>query len=116
MKLVGHPFVNSESCSGRSFVADEQTLDMAEININGRYPETGWAKNERVGEMVYVLRGMGQLAIRDAEPIELKVGDVVSVSVGQEFSWTGNNLTILMACSPAFSSEQYTVTEENHEI
>ena len=110
MKLRGQPFVNSDVCKGQSFAANAP-LDLAEIEISGRYPEFGWAMNREVYEMVYVKAGQGSLAIRGEAETQLAAGDVVSVAPGQAFAWDGD-MTIVMACSPAFSTEQYEIIEE----
>lgn len=86
-------------------------LDLAEITITGRYPETGWARNCECHEIVRLLRGTGSLALRDGETIELAESDVVHVPPKTWFAWDGD-MTILMACSPAFSTEQYEIIEE----
>lgn len=113
MKLHGQLFTNSDTCKGQSFAADAP-LDLAEIEISGRYPEVGWACNRECHEMVRVLRGMGRLMLRGGEMTELSEGDVVHVPAGQWFAWSGD-MTIIMACSPAFSPEQYEVEENDNE-
>lgn len=110
MKLRGAIFKNSTTCEGVAFTPDAP-LDMAEITITGRYPELGWAKNRECHELVRVLDGAGSLQLRDADTIPLAKGDVVHVPAGQWFAWNGN-MTILMACSPAFRPDQYEVKEE----
>ena len=111
MRLEGAAFKNSETCKGVAFSTDDARLDMAEIEINGRYPETGWALNHEVHEMVRVVRGIGTLALRNRMELELREGDVVHVPAGQQFAWEGD-ITILMACSPPFTPEQYEIKEE----
>ena len=110
MKLHGQEFTNSDTCHGVAFAAGAP-LDMAEITISGRYPEKGWARNLESHEMVRVLQGVGNLALRDGEITELAEGDVVHVPPETWFAWSGS-MTILMACSPAFSPEQYEIEEE----
>lgn len=108
MKLVGTPFKNSDTCEGVAFTDSSAGVDMSVIDITGRYPESGWAVNREVYEMVYIKRGLGSLIIRDAEEISLSEGDVVSVAPGQKFAWNGD-MTIVMACSPPFNLQQYGV-------
>lgn len=110
MRLQGQEFTNSETCRGVAFTTDAP-LDLAEITIAGRYPEAGWAKNRESHEMVQVLRGAGQLVLRSGETTELTAGDVVHVPPETWFSWSGD-MTILMACSPAFNVEQYEIEEQ----
>ena len=112
MKLSGQKFRNSDTCEGRSFIAVDAPLDIAEITISGRYPETGWAVNREVHEMVYVKEGRGSLTIRGGAETQLSGGDVVSIAPGQAFAWSGD-MTIIMACSPAFDIDQYEIEEES---
>lgn len=105
MKLEGVPFTNSATCHGVSFAA-EAPVDLAEITIDGRYPETGWARNRASHEMVRILKGVGGLALRSGQDMELAEGDVVHISPGEWFAWSGR-MTILMACSPPFDPAQY---------
>ena len=114
MKLHGQPFTNSDTCHGVAFAANAP-LDLAEIEISGRYPERGWARNLESHEMVRVLRGAGSLTLRDGEVIALAEGDTVHVPAGDWFAWNGD-MTVLMACSPAFDSKQYEIKEERDEV
>lgn len=109
MKLEGAPFVNSSTCHGVAFSAGAP-LDMAEITIDGRYPEQGWARNTKSHEMVRIVRGTGSLELRDDETTQLAEDDVIHVPPGTWFAWSGD-MTITMACSPAFNSEQYETKE-----
>ena len=111
MKLDGQAFQNSDTCQGLAFVAQGAPLDMAEITISGRYPESGWAVNREVHEMVHVKIGQGSLAIRGETETQLTARDIVSIAPCQAFAWSGD-MTIVMACSPAFSAEQYEIIEE----
>lgn len=90
-------------------------LDIAEITITGRYPESGWARNKECHEMVRVQSGKGQLLLKSSEVTELSEGDVAYVPPGVWFAWNGD-MTILMACSPTFNEDQYEIEEGNHEI
>ena len=110
MKMNGVAFQNSSTCKGLSF-AEYAPLDLATIEISGRYPENGWARNLESHEMVYVLQGSGSLMTRDGETTDLVGSDVIHVSPDTWFAWNGN-MTILMACSPAFNPEQYEIEEE----
>ncbi len=110
MKITGQPFENSSTCHGISYTVPEAPLDLAEITIDGRYPETGWARNRDCHEIVRVLRGAGRLALRDGVVTHIEAGDVIHVPPSEWFAWSGD-MTILMACSPAFDPEQYEIEE-----
>ena len=110
MKLQGVAFQNGSTCKGMSFANQTSPLDMAKIEIDGRYPESGWARNLESHEMVYVLDGRGSLTTREGAKTALATGDVIYVPSETWFAWDGD-MTILMACSPVFNSEQYEIEE-----
>jgi mannose-6-phosphate isomerase-like protein (cupin superfamily) len=112
MKLEGEKFSNGATCEGVVFADESLPLDMASIDINGRYPEKGWAINHSVHEIVKVVSGVGSLAIKGAEPIQLITGNVVSVAPQTHFAWSGE-MNLLMVCSPPFNPEQYKVEDDD---
>lgn len=113
-RLQGIEFSNGPTCRGVSYAMPGAKLDLAEISIDGRYPEAGWAKNRQSDELVRVSEGEGLLTIRGGETVQIQSGDVVHVPTGEQFYWQGN-MTIWMACSPSFNPEQYEVEEDYHE-
>ena len=108
--LTGKSFKNSATCEGVAFAADAP-VDLAEITLDGRYPEAGWARNLESHEIVRVLRGVGSLALKDGVVTRLHAGDVVHIPPEEWFAWSGD-MTLLMACSPPFSQDQYEVKED----
>lgn len=113
MKVSGKKFTNSTTCFGESFTSVDAPLDLAEIAITGRYPESGWACNHECHEMVRILSGSGSLILRDSGTTELRDGDVVHVPAETWFAWSGT-MTIIMACSPAFALDQYEINGGEH--
>lgn len=110
MRLSGTDFVNSATCRGVSF-SSNTPHDLAKIEITGRYPEKGWARNSESHEIVYVLNGRGSVVIRNEDETLLEPSDVIHIPPGKQFAWNGD-MTILMTCSPAFNLEQYEIEEE----
>ncbi len=108
MKLDGTPFTNSDTCKGVSFGVSGAPLDIARIEISGRYPEQGWATNEVSTEMVVVNSGEGQLLLKEGGSIAISVGDSVTVAPNQWFAWKGS-MELTMSCAPAFDPAQYKV-------
>lgn len=112
MKVTGKTFTNSRTCDGVSFTAANAPLDLAVINISGRYPDKGyWARNQECHEMVFVENGQGSMTVRGKERVELTAGDVVHIPPGREFAWDGH-LRLIMACNPPFDPDQYEVNAE----
>lgn len=114
MKVDGVSFKNSDTCEGVSFASSEDSQDLSVITISGRYPESGWALNKIVHELVYIQSGAGSLIYKSGETIILEKGDVVAVDPQQWFAWDGN-MKLIMACQPAFSPKQYKI-KDNDEI
>jgi len=112
VKLEGKQFTNSSTCHGEAFASEGAPLDMAIIEISGRYPEEGsWARNRECHEMVTVVNGVGSVTVRGATAEQLSAGDTVHIAPGQEFAWDGD-MQVIVACSPIFNPEQYDILRE----
>ena len=83
---------------------DDKDIDCAINIITGRYPEKGYAENQKVKELVYVLEGKGTLNKRD-ETISFEEGDVLLIDKEELYYWDGN-CKIIMVCTPAWYKEQ----------
>ena len=114
MTVKGENFQNSETCKGVVFAVPDAPLDFAEITINGRYPEEGWAVNHKVHEMVRVHRGASALAIRGVQEEKLLQGDVVHIPPETPFVWQGD-MILHVSCSPPFDPEQYEIKDYDNE-
>jgi hypothetical protein len=111
MKLTGNSFENSPVCKGVGYIEDGASMDIAKIELTGRYPERGWVMNETNYEMAYVLAGAGEFIVKDEAPIRLVQGDVISIAAGKKYTWNGN-LTLIVACTPPFDPAQHKLLEE----
>lgn len=98
-------FENGLTCTAFEYNTEHTGINIARIEISGRYPDAGSAVNRVVTELVYVESGTGTVAIGDAR-ISLQKGDVISIDPGESASWEGN-LTLIIACTPAWSPDQY---------
>lgn len=108
MKLDGEQFQNSPNCKGTAYTIPGMGHDIASINISGRYPASGWAVNHEVHETVYVMKGLGELAFRDGDTMQLGTGDVVMVLPEVPFAWSGT-MELVMVCEPAFTPRQHEI-------
>ena len=111
MKLDGNPFENSLVCKGVGYAHEGAGMDLARIELTGRYPESGWVMNEASYEMAYVLQGYGEFINRDGEAIKVSEGDVVSIEAGKQYAWNGT-LTLIVPCTPPFDSSKHKHVEE----
>lgn len=100
---------NSPNCHVLEY-GNSGSIDGADIEINGRYPETNFALNEESDMVIRVLSGMGKLATKRAE-VMLSVGDVAFVEHGEAYYFEGNELQLFMACTPAWKPKQYSEVE-----
>lgn len=107
-KMAVQMFTNSEECRGVAVVPEDAPTDIAVIEITGRYPESGWAVNLEVHEIVHITRGFGSVAIMGAELQDLCAGDIVYISPGKAFAWDGH-MELVMACTPPFDPNQYEI-------
>lgn len=96
---------NSQSCEVKE-LGSITSIDGADIVINGRYPDTGYSLNEASSFVIRMLSGSGIIATRDGNA-ELKKGDVVFIEKGEACYFEGQNLTLFMASSPAWTPGQY---------
>ena len=100
---------NSNHCLITECPMDTDTLNMALAEINGRYPETGYAVNRKVSEMVYIQSGNGTITVNH-KTTNFKEGDVVLIEPNELFFWDGD-FSAVIACSPAFTIEQHELIE-----
>jgi mannose-6-phosphate isomerase-like protein (cupin superfamily) len=99
-------FSNSDTCSGFEFQFEDRELNVAVVTVYGRYPDEGHLVNEVCREIAYVFSGTGSVGVED-EKYTLNPGDAVHIEPGERFYWQGDELKMLMACSPAFYPEQH---------
>jgi len=100
------PFSNSLTCKGFGYEFGDKDLNIAVATITGRYPDKGHLVNEVCKEIAYVLSGSGQVGV-DNQTYDLHPGDAVLILPGERYFWQGQNLQMLMPCSPAFDPQQH---------
>ena len=84
-------------------------INICYANIFGRYPEKGFAINEKCKELVFVVSGEGKVFVENSEYF-LKQNDVVLINCGEKFYWEGN-LKLAIPCSPSWNINQYKIIE-----
>ncbi len=98
---------NTETCYVYEYPTNDLDINGAVAHINGRYPEYGFAVNEKCKEMAYVISGSGNVVINNQET-ELSTGDVLVISAGEAFYWYGE-LVLFLPCTPAWYPEQHKI-------
>jgi len=100
-------FENTPSCIVYEYGGDT-SLSGAIAEIHGRYPEDGWAVNDEVKEMVFVLEGTGRVVTKSSE-VQLKKDDMALIDKGEAYFFEGNALRIFMPTTPAWTPDQHRV-------
>jgi quercetin dioxygenase-like cupin family protein len=98
-------YENADTCVAFEYETEDPDINIARVEVSGRYPIEGAAKNTLVKELVYVESGSGEVSI-DGIPYVIAKGDVVSIEKGEEVFWNGV-MTLVIACAPAWTPEQY---------
>ncbi len=100
---------NSDICTVTEYPIDDDTINLAVIKITGRYPDTGYAINQKCKELVYVQHGSGKVVVNGKEFL-INAGDVVLIEAGEKFFWDGD-MILFISCSPAFTIEQHHIVD-----
>ena len=96
---------NSPACIAYEYLLGDNDIDVAIIEINGRYPEHGLAANEAVKELCLVVSGAGKIVIEGKET-GLGEGDAVIILSKEKYFFDGN-LKLAVSCTPPWHPGQY---------
>lgn len=102
-------FKNSETCTAIEYPLNDQDINAAVIQLNGRYPDTGRTVNLECKELVYVINGIGKIVCEEEETL-IAEGDVILIPPGEKFYWEGE-MTLFMPCTPAWHPGQHKEVE-----
>lgn len=102
-------FEHGQTCTAIEYPLADPDINVAIIELQGRYPQTGRALNEISKELAYIASGKGKISVEDKET-EVSEGDLVMVLPGEKFYWEGE-MTIFMPCVPAWTPQQYKIVE-----
>lgn len=109
MKIVrqnqANRFENSPSCTAIEYSLDDKDMNMAIVELDGRYPNEGRAVNLKCKEIAYIIQGSGSITIEGNET-ELNQGDMLLIEPGEKYFWTGK-MKMAMPCTPAWTPEQH---------
>ena len=85
-------------------------INIALIEINGRYPDQDIVTNEEVKETVFVVEGKGKIVI-DKKECEIEEGDAILILPNQKYFFDGS-LKLVISCNPAWYPEQHKNIQE----
>lgn len=96
---------NSSQCTVLEYVMQNNQINIGVAEIEGRYPDEGYAVNLKCTEMGYVVKGHGRL-VTESSSAELGVGDVILIPAGEKYYWEGH-MTVVLPVAPAWYPEQH---------
>lgn len=102
-----HRFEASDTSVAYEYATKDPALNIARVEINGRFPKNGSMRNNVVKEIVFVESGSGQVTI-DRVTHEIKKGDVILYEKGELVSWEGS-FSLTIACTPAWTPAQHEI-------
>lgn len=100
---------NSDACIATEYPMGDKDINVAFVEVLGRYPETGRVTNEVCKEMAYIVEGKGKIVV-EGEEIELNEKDLILLEPGERYYWEGN-MKMLVPCTPAWYPEQHKEVE-----
>jgi mannose-6-phosphate isomerase-like protein (cupin superfamily) len=98
-------FKNSDVCVATEYPMGDKDINVAYVEVSGRYPATGQVTNEKCKEMAYIIEGSGKIVV-EGEEIILNEKDLILLNPGERFYWEGN-MKMLVPCTPAWYIEQH---------
>jgi mannose-6-phosphate isomerase class I len=99
-------FKNSPGCVATEYdFKDENDFNIAGVELDGRYPEQGYALNTLSKELIYVKSGNGTLAA-GGQNIQLEPGDAALIQPNEKYYIEGN-LELIISSAPAWTPEQH---------
>ena len=98
-------FSNSPVCTAYEYPFEDKDINIAFIEINGRYPDKGRIVNKVCKELVFIVKGKGKIEIDDKN-ILLEEGDSVFIQSNQKYFFEGN-ISIIASCHPTWYPEQH---------
>ena len=94
----------NDACMVTEHPIGDEMINIAIARVTGRYPTTGYARNNKSKEIGYIFEGSGKLVVNDTEQL-LQRGDVVLIEPGEKFYWEGH-MGIYLSCTPAWTPGQ----------
>lgn len=96
---------NTKNSTAYVYPFGDTKIDLAFIEVNGRYPEAGSVTNRVVRETVFVVKGNGRVVIDDVEHL-LEDNDALLILPNQKYFFDGR-FKLVVSCSPAWYSKQH---------
>lgn len=99
-------FNNSPGCIATEYdFNNEKDFNIASIELDGRYPERGYALNTISKELMYVKNGNGILVTNDQQ-VTLEAGDAALIQPNEKYYLEGA-LELVIVSAPAWNLAQH---------
>ena len=102
---------NSDKCKTIEYSFGDKDIDVGVATITGRYPEKGYCMNLVSKELIYIIEGNGTIYF-EKEKVHFSKGDSILIEPKEKYYWEAQYCVVSMACTPAWSFEQYKTVEE----
>jgi hypothetical protein len=97
----------AESTVIEEYQMAEQSVSGAIARIDGRYPQSGFARNEVSRELAYIIGGTRKI-IQSGTETKFNAGDVIFIDRGEPFAWLGT-FEMFMVTAPKFNPQQHKI-------
>jgi len=97
--------VNSPNCIAYEYPFPDKDINIAFIEIKGRYPEKGRVTNKVCKEIVFIVNGKGIIEI-DKKKFDISKGDSIFILPNQKYFFNGK-MEIIACCNPTWYPEQH---------
>jgi mannose-6-phosphate isomerase-like protein (cupin superfamily) len=97
-------------CTVHEFPFPSTNLGIAQVNMTGRYPETGKAMNTVCDMIYYITSGTG-IIHTEKGIFEVKKGDSYFFDKNTWYWIEANNLEVCLTTAPNWYFEQYKILE-----
>lgn len=108
MQIIKHTEIQKVTLAPSATVweydTDDAAISGAVAQINGRYPEKGFAVNG-FKELVFVISGDGYI-VTPKKRKEIDVGDEILIDKNEKYAWEGK-MALFMATTPKFDPKKH---------
>ncbi|MBN2094720.1 MAG: cupin domain-containing protein [Candidatus Aenigmarchaeota archaeon] len=102
---------NGPNCTVHEHYFPSKDLGFATADMEGRYPDKGFATNTACSQIYYVLEGQAKVHYEGKE-YPMKAGDAFFFEKGKPYSLECRGLKVAVANAPAWYADQYKIVPE----
>lgn len=107
IKKSGAECYSGDGYSGLDYKTEDQDINFAVIQLNGRSPNTGYQVNTACKALYYILKGSGILYNkRGTQEIKFSKGDIIVIDREECYAFEGD-FEAAVSNTPAWTVEQH---------